>query len=138
MNWKKFFITFIVIYIAGGVLGYLVHEVLLGATYDSLSDIWRPDMERLMWIQMVTSLFSTFFFIYVFAKGYEGKGIMEGVRYGLIIWGFFAIPSTFNQYMVYPIPYSLVWKWLAAELFMFIVLGAIMAAVYKPGESAAK
>ena len=138
MNWKKFFITFIILYVAGGILGYLVHEVLLGATYESLSDIWRPDMERLWWIQMVTALFLTFFFIYVFAKGYEDKGIMEGVRYGLVIWGFFAIPSIYNQFMIYPIPYSLVWKWLAADLFMFVVLGAIMAAVYKPGEGTAK
>jgi hypothetical protein len=138
MNWKKFFITFIILYVAGGILGYLIHEVLLGATYESITNVFRPDMDSLMWIQMVTALFLTFFFIYVFAKGYEGKGIMEGVRYGLIIWGFFAIPSIFNQYMVYPIPYSLVWKWLAAELFMFVILGAIMAAVYKPGEGTAK
>ena len=102
MNWKKFFIAFIVIFVVGLILGFVVHVVLLGPTYEELSNIWRTDMDRLMWIQWVTALFYSFFFVYIFARGYEGRGIMEGIRFGLIIWGFFTIPSIYNQYMVSP------------------------------------
>jgi len=138
MNWKKFFITFVVIYIAGFVLSFIIHGLILGSTYEQLSHIWRPDMDRLMWVQWVTALFLSFFFVYIFAKGYEGRGIMEGVRYGLIIWAFFSIPSVYGQYMAYPLPYSLVWKWLIADLVTMVVLGVIVALLYKPAEAVKK
>ena len=133
MNWKNFFITFIAIYILGGILNFVIHGVLLAATYQSLADVWRPDMERLMWVQAVTALFLTFFFIYIFTKGHEGKGVMEGLRYGLIIWAFMSIPSIYGQYMVYPIPYSLVLKWLVSDLVVMVILGISVSLLYKPG-----
>ena len=132
MNWKKLLLAFIAVYVVGSVYGYVVHGVILDETYQALSEIWRPDMDSLMWVQMVTALFFCFFFVYVFAKGYEGKGIMEGVRFGLVIWAFFAIPSIYGQYMIYPLPYSLVLKWLFSELIALVLYGIITALIYKP------
>ena len=138
MNWKNFFIAFVVIYIIGGLFNFIIHEVLLGATYQSLSEVWRPDMDRLMWLQWVTPLFYCFFFVYIFAKGYEGRGIMEGLRYGLIIWAFMSIPTIYGQYMVYPLPYSLVLQWLIYDLVILIIIGIVVSLIYKPGEKKAK
>ena len=138
MNWKNFFITFIVLYILGFALNFVIHGVILAATYNSLNDVWRPDMDRLMWVQAVTALFLTFFFIYIFARGREGKGIMEGLRYGLIIWGFMSIPSIYGQYMAYPLPYSLVLKWLVADLVVMVILGITVSLLYKPGDNKVK
>lgn len=138
MNWKNFFITFVVIYILGGLLNYIFHGVLLSGTYEALTGVWRPDMDSLMWVQMVTALFLSFFFIYIFAKGREGKGWMEGLRYGLVIWAFLSIPSIYGQYMVYPIPYSLVLKWLFSDLVVMVILGITVSLLYKPAEDKAK
>ena len=137
MNWKNFFITFIVIYIVGGLLNYLIHGVVLMETYQSITDVWRPDMDRLMWLQWITPIFLTFFFIYIFAKGNEGKGIIEGLRYGLIIWAFMSIPTIYGQYMIYPLPYSLVLKWLIADLVVFLILGTLVSLLYKPTDKKA-
>ncbi len=135
MNWNRFFIAFVVIYVVGGILNYLMHGIIMMGTYESITGVWRPDMERLWWIQWITPLFMIFFFLYIFVRGYEGKGLMEGVRYGLIIWAFVSIPMTYGQYMLYPLPYSLVWKWLATDLIAFLVYGIIAAAIYKPAET---
>jgi hypothetical protein len=132
MNWSKFFISFIVVYVAGAILNYLIHNVLLMNTYVALASIWRPDMDRLIWLQFVTPLFFYFFFVYIFVRGYEGRGLMEGVRFALIIWGFTSIPQTYGQYMVYPLPYNLVWKWLLADLVVLLVSGILLALIYKP------
>jgi hypothetical protein len=85
-----------------------------------------------MWVQFVTPIFFCFFFIYIFVRGYQGRGIMEGVRYALIIWGFVSIPTTYGQYMIYPLPYSLVWKWLLSDLLVLVVSGILVALIYKP------
>ena len=133
MNWKNFFIAFVVIYIVGGLLNFLIHGLLLAETYTAISEVWRPDMDKYMWIQWITPLFLTFFFIYIFAKGYEGKGIMEGLRFGLVIWAFMSIPHIYGQFMVYPLPYSLVLQWVFADLVVFLVLGILVSLLYKPG-----
>ncbi len=135
MNKSKFLISFVAIYVVGFILNYLIHNMLLMDTYMSLSNLWRPDMDRLMWVQFVTALFYCFFFVYIFVRGYQNRGIMEGVRYGLIIWGFTSIPMIYGQYMVYPLPYSLVWKWLAADLVSLLVYGILVALIYKPAET---
>ena len=89
MNWQKFLITFVVIYVVGAILGFLVHMLWLAADYEALSEVWRSDMDSYMWVQWVTAAFYCFFFVFIFARGQENKGIMEGIRYGLIIWGFY-------------------------------------------------
>ena len=91
-------------------------------------------MDRLMWLQWITLLFYSFFFVYIYAKGYEGKGVLEGVRYGLIIWGFLSIPSIYGQYMAYPLPYFLTLQWLFLDLIMLVILGILVAVLYKPIE----
>ena len=138
MNWKNFFITFVVVYILGGILNFVIHGVLLAETYQSLSEVWRSDMDRLMWLQFVTPLFLSFFFVYIFTKGREGKGVMEGLRYGLIIWAFMSIPTVYGQYMVYPLPYPLVLQWLIYDLIILVILGITVSLLYKPGEKKAK
>ena len=57
---------------------------------------------------------------------------MEGLRYGVVIWAFFTIPSVYGQYMVYPLTYGLIMKWLIFELISLVIYGAIVAVIYKP------
>jgi len=48
-----------------------------------------------------------FFFAYIFTKGYEGKGIMESIKFGVKIGLFMKIPGAFGLYVMFPIPFSL-------------------------------
>jgi uncharacterized membrane protein len=136
-DWKKLLIAFVAVYVVGQVLTYLIHGVWLAPTYQSLASVWRPEaeMQSLMWIMFVTSAFFTFFFCYVFARGYEGKGLAEGVRYGAIIGLFFGISNAYDSYVIYPIPYSLALKWFLSSLAYCIVIGIVAAAVYKPAKA---
>ena len=63
---------------------------------------------------------------------------MEGLRYGLVIWAFMSIPSIYGQFMVYPLPYSLVLQWVFADLVVFLILGIIVSVLYKPTQAKAK
>jgi uncharacterized membrane protein len=136
-DWKKLLIAFVAVYVVGQILSYLIHGVWLAPTYQSLASVWRPEAElqSMMWITFVTSAFFSFFFCYVFARGYEGKGLAEGVRYGLIIGLFFGISNAYDQYVIYPIPYSLALKWFLSGLAYCIVVGIVAAALYKPAKA---
>ena len=39
----------------------------------------------MMWMMMVSGAVTMFAFCYIFTIGYQGKGIMEGVRFGTIV-----------------------------------------------------
>lgn len=135
MNWKKMMISTIVVYIVYEVLNFIIHGLILSSTYESLQHLWRPEMQQMMWIMYVSELLLAFFFVYIFAKGYEGKGLMEGVRYGLIIGGFMLVPGMLAQYTVYALPFSLVVYWLIFGFIQLVIIGIIVALIYKPLES---
>ena len=137
LNWKKLWITVAVIYVVNQVMGYLIHAVWLGETYASLAHIWRPEAEMMakQWIMFVTAAVYCFFFVYLFAKGCEGKGVAEGVRFGAIIGLFVGVFSAYDWYVILPIPYSLALKWFLSGMVVTIIMGIVAALVYKPRSS---
>jgi len=138
MNVKRFIAASLAIYTVSLVLGYLVHGVILRATYDSLKNVWRPDMQSKMWIEWLDGFVVSFLFTYIFTKGYEGRGIMEGLRFGLVIGLFVSIPTAYGTYLIIPIPYYLALEWFLYGTAQAILLGAVAAAVYKPLAAPAK
>jgi hypothetical protein len=83
---KKFFLTFAAVFITLEVIGYILFFWLMGDTWRSeeVSKFLRPeeDMWGKIWIVYLMDLVWAFFFTFFFAKGYENKGIAEGLRFG--------------------------------------------------------
>ena len=101
MNKKNFVFTSIIVFVAFQVLNFVIHSLILMKAYQAMENVWRPDMMGKMWIIYVTSFIFSFLFVYIFSKGYEGRGIAEGVRFGLIIGLLMNVVGMFNQYAVY-------------------------------------
>jgi hypothetical protein len=130
MNWKKIVISFIVVFVVLEVLNFVIHSLILGATYESMSELWRPEIK--MWIMWIADLIFSFFFVFIFVKGYEGRGIMEGIRFGLVIGCFYVIPGIYSQYAVYNLPYSIILQWLISGFITMVIIGIVAALLYKP------
>jgi ABC-type multidrug transport system permease subunit len=140
MNWKKLWIAFLLVFVAYLATNMLIHTVILGDTYlkPDIQNSMRSEAEmgKYFWVRIVTMLVFSFFFTYIFAKGYERKGLMEGIRYGLIITLFYFFVTCFDQFVTYPIPYFIVWYWIIAGLVQAVIMGIIAALVYKPKSAA--
>jgi hypothetical protein len=134
MNVKSFWITVVAVYVVSLGLGYLVHEVWLTPSYEAAAAAFRPkaEMDQLMWIMFVTGAVWSVIFSYIFVRGREGKGVMEGVRFGALMGVFYFLAESYGAYVVYPIPYSLALKWFLAGVATSIVLGVVASLVYKP------
>jgi hypothetical protein len=132
MNIKRFAGAVVAVFVAIQITDPVIHGMILDKSYSDLQHVWRPDMMSKMWIMFINSLMFAILFVYIFSKGYEGRGILEGVRFG-IITGFFAyIFSVINQYVVYPIPFSLVLQWCLFGIIQFMIYGMVTALIYKP------
>lgn len=136
---KKLWMSFIAVFITMEILSFVVNGLILGATYEANKALWRPDMNSLMWIYHVLTLVGSFFFTFIFSKGYEGKGMMEGVRYGTYIGIWMSIGMAYGTYAMIPIPYSLALQWFIYGVIQYIIAGVVLAQVYgmKPKEAGA-
>ncbi len=134
MDTKKFLFASVAVFITLLILDFVIHNLILVSTYESIQEVFRPDMMDKMWIMYLTGIIFSLLFVYIFSKGYEGKGIIEGAKYGLIIGLVVHLVGSYNQYVVYPLPYSLVLKWFIYGTIEMIVAGIVLAFVYKPKE----
>ena len=132
MNIKRYFLAVLAVLVTIIVTNIIIHSFILMDTYTTLKQIWRPDMMDLMWIMYVTDIALAFLFVYIFTKGYENKGVLEGVRYGLIMGLLLDGLGSFGQYMVYPVPLSLAAQWFVYGVIRFVLLGIIVALIYRP------
>ena len=138
MNNKTFWIGFVVVYVVMQALGYVIHEVLMGDTYEKLASIFRPEAEMMdmMWMMLVSSAVTMYMFCYIFTRGYEGKGIMEGVRFGALVSFLMAGAWSVDVHVIYPVPANVASIWLISGFVSFMIAGAIFAAIYKPDAEA--
>jgi hypothetical protein len=134
MKNKTFWIGFVAVFVVMQGLGYVIHELMMGDTYARLASIFRPEAEMndMMWMMMVSGTVTIFMFCYIFTIGYEGKGIMEGVRFGALIGFLMAGPIAIDPHVIYPVPAEVASIWLISSIATLMIAGAVFAAIYKP------
>ncbi|HMK38327.1 MAG TPA: hypothetical protein VK569_03235 [Bacteroidota bacterium] len=132
---KKFWLTYIAVFITAVVLDMIVYGALLGSAFSTLP-VWRADMKSLQWIYPVITLVGSFFFTFIFSKGYEGKGIAEGVRYGLYIGIWLSLGMAYGTYAMVAVPYGLTLEWFCLGVVTYVIMGVVASLVY--GKKAAQ
>jgi len=130
---KKFWISFVATYVVYEILEFLIHGVFLKSTYmtEEVMKIMRSEADMKMWIIYVAGLFFVFFFCLIFVKGMEGKGLMEGVRFGFYVGMMVSVPMAYVTYATQPIPYTMALQWFIYGLIVCVVIGAVMAQLYQ-------
>ncbi|MCK4656892.1 MAG: hypothetical protein KAT85_07650 [candidate division Zixibacteria bacterium] len=135
MNWKRLSLAAVLVFVALIVTELIIHLVILKGCYEPLQESGifgsQERMSSYMWVKILIGAVFAYMFVFIFARGYEGRGLMEGVRYGIYITLFFNFVMAYLQFVLYEIPYSLVWSWIISGLVQNIIFGLIAAAVYK-------
>jgi hypothetical protein len=133
----RFWLAVILVFVALFVMDFVIHMVLLSDVYEATASLWRAeeDMNSLMPIMLIGTLVMALFFVLIFGKGYEGKGIGEGFRFGLYVGLLIGVPMGLGTYSSMPIPFSLALSWMVATLVECVVVGLLAAAVYKPARA---
>jgi hypothetical protein len=127
---KKVWIGFGVVFVVLSILDSIVNGVLLRSAYESTHQLWRSEADMKIWLFFVVYAFQAFFLSLLFSKGYEGKGVAEGARFGLYVGLLFAIPMAYGSYGAMPIPYSLALQWFFYGLVEFEIIGIVLALVF--------
>ncbi|MFH1680038.1 MAG: hypothetical protein ABIH26_05265 [Candidatus Eisenbacteria bacterium] len=131
---RKFWIAVVVLFVAFNIMDYIFHSLVMGGTYEATSQLWRSmeEMNRLRPVMWLVTLVISFFYVLIFGKGYEGKGVMEGVRYGLYMGIFFGFSMGFGSYAAMPITGGIAFGWFFITVVEFVVAGILVASIYRP------
>jgi hypothetical protein len=135
---KKLWIGFIVVFIAMALTDLIIHGFLLKSYWESeeMMKIWRPDMDQKMWIYYVVYIFVSFFFVLIYSKWQKGRGIIEGIQYGVYAGFMMSVPAAYSTYVMIAIPYSIAVQWFIYGMIQYIIFGILVALIYgkKPQE----
>lgn len=118
--------------------GYVVHGVWLSPIYEAMRQDYfsfrPPDIVRhKIWVVWVGDLIYCALFAWIYTRGLEPKPwIGQGLRYGILMAFFTAVPAALNDYVAYMIPYTLAIKWMIAGFITLPLMGLAVAGIYQP------
>lgn len=135
MNKKRWVIASVAVFVVAMILEVVFNNYCLKAAYMEVAHLWRPEAEmmKLMPIYWVASFVVSFIFVYIYAKGYEGKScaICEGLRFGLVFGLFVNISMVSITYVTMPITQRLSFDWFVTGMAEYLILGAVVGMIYK-------
>ncbi|MBP9674996.1 MAG: hypothetical protein KBD63_07865 [Bacteriovoracaceae bacterium] len=129
---KKFFIAFVSVWALTFLCEWILHGKILGQAYLETASLWRTEADMQSYFPFLTlaQALGAGVFCYIFKKGFENKGVMEGVRFGLVI-GFFYSSMNLITYAVQPMPSSIVIMWTVGSFIESILAGILLSFIYK-------
>jgi hypothetical protein len=132
---RRILIGFLAVFLATQTFEGLLNFYVLGPLYFQWSSLWRPITEVKFWMLPFTGMFFSFFFTLIFSKGYEQRGLAEGIRYGFYVALMVALPHAYATYALMQIPYSIVLQWFLFGTLEYVGAGLILAIVFKSGQA---
>lgn len=134
MNKKKYITASLVVFVVFFILE-MINKLILGASYENYPEFFVAGIEGIgVFYTIIKALIFGFIFCFIFAKGYEERGILEGVRYGLWIGLLLFIYIMFSSWSIFTISKAISFWWLILGIIEMIIIGIIAAAIYKPAK----
>lgn len=134
MNWKRFSIALVVVFLGAYVLGYLINVVLLAQDYVNLPPgVIRAPQDMKMPFLVLGYLGFALGFVLIYVKAMDnGKPwLVQGAKYGITVWFMVSAYGWLISYAVQPISKHLAAKAMGFELIAFALLGALAAGIYR-------
>ena len=135
MNLSRVALAGFAAWVAFCLIGFLANAVLMRELYEAHMSFMRPEAEsnaRLP-LAFAVSLVAFFAFAYAYAKGYEGgKGLQEGLRFGVLVSVLLIGFGLVWEFMVYPLSRTFLLVRVVDTIVEFAIYGAIVGAVYRP------
>lgn len=132
---KRFILAVVAIFAVWSLLDFVIHGVILGATYQATAQLWRPMDQMKMGLMYVVTGIGAAAFVGLYAVLAHPKSIKTGLIYGLLFGVATGFPMGFGTYSVMPVPFFLAIVWFLGALLEMVVGGAIVGAVIKTTES---
>jgi len=95
--------------------------------------LWRTDadFQSHFWVLILGHLVIAFAFTGLYVSKIGLQNVRTGIGYGIVI-GILCSGVNLIRFAVEPLTAKILWMWIAGDLVMFAMIGAAIAAIYKP------
>lgn len=133
MNIPRLLVTIVVAFVVMSAYNFVAHGVFLGSAYSETADAWRPmdEMMSRLWLQYLCFFMISVGFSTLWALAFPGKGVKCGAIFGFLV-ALMTMPGMMLNFVHYPTPDRFVIPWFVIGLLGPILMGVVVALVYKP------
>jgi hypothetical protein len=131
---KKLALAWVLVFVAWMIGSFVVHGVLLRADYMQLSGLFRTDADAQKYfpIMLLAHVLLAGAFVWIYARGVETKPwLAQGIRFGIAVALLTIVPTYLIYFAVQPLPAGVVAKQIIGDGILLLLLGAIVAWVYR-------
>ncbi len=135
MNFARVALAAAAAWVASLGVGFVVNDIILKDVFLANAAALRPEATIMAGLPLgfAFTLVGFFAFAYAYAKGYEGtSGVMEGVRFGVLVAVLINCFSTIWYYVTVPIDGTMAMAMMIDYILEYALYGAIVGAIYKP------
>jgi hypothetical protein len=136
---KRFALAWLVLFVAWFLGSFVVHGVLLHGDYMQLPNLFRKEAEAQNFfpLMILAHLMLAGAFVWIYARGVEARPWPgQGLRYGVAIILLTTLPLYLIYYVVQPMPGATVAKQIVFDGILVLILGMIVAFMYRKPASA--
>jgi hypothetical protein len=135
---KKLIIAWAVLFVAWFMGNFVVHGALLRSDYMQLPNLFpsEGDQQKYVPLMILAHVILSGAFVWIYARGAEAKPWMaQGVRFGAAVALLTTVPTYMIYFVVQPMPGEVVIKQILYDGVLMVILGTIVAWLYRLSDS---
>ena len=136
---KKFLVAWLVTFVAWMFGSFVVHGALLQADYAKLPQLFRAeaDAQQYFPFMLLAHVLMSGALARIYARGVEARPWLgQGLRFGATVALLTVVPTYLIYYAVQPMPGAHVVKQIVFDGALVLLLGVLLAFLYRPKASA--
>jgi len=131
---KQLLTAWVVVFIVWFVGSFVVHGVLLRSDYMQLAGLFRTedDQQKYFPLMLLAHVILSGAFVWIYARGVETKPwVAQGVRFGVAVALLTIVPTYIIYFVVQPMPAGVVSKQIVFDGILMLILGMVVAWLYR-------
>ena len=132
---NRFVIAWVVVFVAWMLGSYVVHGMLLHDDYMKLSNLFRTEADSMHYFpwMIAAHVILAGALVWIYSRGVDAAPWMgQGLRFGIAVALLTVVPTYMIYYVVQPMPASTVMKQIVFDGVLVLILGCIVAFIYRP------
>jgi hypothetical protein len=105
----------------------ILHFVILRHANEPLHRLQRTDLPHPLAVSLALTALVCVLFVWGYAHFARTGTLSEGSAYGFFVGLFAGVLVDLNQYILYPLPFTLVSKWFVGGVLEFTLYGAVVS-----------
>ena len=137
-GWKRLLLGAVLVLVTKIAVGAVMFGLVLGDVHEAGSIAFRPEGTENHGIAMAGYVAWALAFAYLFARCFENRGWLEGMRFGLVVWLLYFVPMALGIHGYFVVGPAWTSFALLSGLAESLACGSVAARVFRSARAASR